>query len=148
MFKSRTLYVIIVGCGKFGSYLANNLSREGHSVVVIDAKAPAFNELTAEFSGFVVEGDATEFAVLKEAKIHRADVFIAATENDNVNLMVAQIAKKIFQVEKVIARLWDSRREAYCRHLELEVVFPTTVVGSMLLELMIPKDQTEPGRQP
>jgi trk system potassium uptake protein TrkA len=89
MFKSRTLYVIIVGCGKFGSYLANNLSREGHSVVVIDVKASSFNELTAEFSGFVIEGDATEFAVLKEAKIDRADVLIAATENDNVNLMVA-----------------------------------------------------------
>lgn len=134
MLESKTLYVVIIGCGKFGSYLANNLSRAGHSVVVIDIDSQAFQELTADFSGFVFEGDATEFAVLREAKADRADVFIAATENDNVNLMVAQIAKKFFGVAKVIARLWDIRREGICRSLEIETVFPTTLVGNMVLE--------------
>jgi trk system potassium uptake protein TrkA len=62
-------YIVIVGCGRLGSHLANQLSRQGHSVVVIDRNEATFSGLSPDFSGFRVDGDATQMAVLKEAKL-------------------------------------------------------------------------------
>ena len=74
-----SLYIVIVGCGRLGSYLANQLSRSGHSIVVIDANENTFLELSPDFSGFRITGDATQIAVLREAKLKQADVFFATT---------------------------------------------------------------------
>lgn len=72
-------YIVIVGCGRLGAHLANQLSREGHAVVAIDTNEDAFNDLSPDFSGFRVHGDAIRMTVLKEAKLDRADVLIATT---------------------------------------------------------------------
>lgn len=135
MFKSKSdsLYVVIVGCGRLGSILANGLSRAGHAVVVIDQDATTFDDLSSDFSGFRVEGDATEMAVLKEAKLQRADVFIATTHEDNVNLMAAQLARKIFDVPHVLARVFDPRREEVYAQLGIETICPTSVGAEMFL---------------
>jgi len=85
------LFIVIVGCGRLGSHLANQLSRAGHGVVVIDTNEHAFGNLSPEYSGFRVEGDATELAVLKQAKVNKADLVVATTRADNINLMVAQV---------------------------------------------------------
>jgi trk system potassium uptake protein len=82
-------FILIVGCGRLGSRLANQLSRDGNSVVVIDKDETTFSNLSPDFSGFRVNGDATQMVVLKEAKLKKADVLIATTHEDNVNLMVA-----------------------------------------------------------
>ena len=79
--------------------------------MVIDKDEATFNDLSPDFSGFRVEGDATQMAVLKEAKLKRADVLFATTHEDNVNLMVAQVARKIFNVPHVLARVFDPRRQ-------------------------------------
>jgi trk system potassium uptake protein TrkA len=84
-------YIIIVGCGRLGSMLANQLSSLGSSVVVIDREETAFGYLSTEFSGFLVTGDAAELDVLRRARIDRADCLLAITQHDNVNLMVAGI---------------------------------------------------------
>ena len=65
----HSLYIVIIGCGRLGSHLANQLSRVGHSVVVIDKDEAAFKELSPDFSGFRIEGDATQIGVLNEAKL-------------------------------------------------------------------------------
>lgn len=135
--SQKKLYIIIVGCGRLGSYLANRLSRDGHSVVSIDINPEAFDNLSEEYSGFRVEGDATEFALLKQAKADRADLFIATTDDDNINLMAAQVAKKVFQVPRVMARVFDPKRGDVYRDLGVETICPTSISGDFLMQSLI-----------
>jgi trk system potassium uptake protein len=133
------LFIVIVGCGRLGSYLANQLSRAGHGVVVIDSDERAFGNLSPEYSGFRVEGDATELAVLKQAKVDKADLLISTTRDDNINLMVAQVARTEFGVARVLARVFEPRREAVYRRLGVETVCPTSVAGELFLK-SIPRE--------
>jgi len=128
-----SLFTVVVGCGRLGSYLANKLSLEGHSLVVVDIEETAFDALSAEYSGFRVEGDATELAVLKRAKMDKADLVIAATGDDNVNLMTAQIAGRIFQVPRVLARIYDPGRSEIYRELGVDGICPTVIAGDVFL---------------
>jgi trk system potassium uptake protein TrkA len=127
-------YIVIVGCGRLGAHLANHLSRDGHSVVAIDTDERAFGNLSPEYSGFKVEGDATELAVLKHAKADQADLLIATTRDDNVNLMVAQVAKAQFGVPCVLARVFEPKREAIYRRLGVETICPTSVAAELFLK--------------
>lgn len=129
----KNLYVVIVGCGRLGSHLANQLSRAGHGVVAVDVNEHAFANLSAEYSGFRVEGDATELAILKQAKIDKADLVIATTREDNINLMVAQIAMTAFSVPRVLARVFDPKREAIYRRMGIETICPTSVAADLFL---------------
>jgi trk system potassium uptake protein TrkA len=126
-------YIVIVGCGRLGSHLANRLSRDGHSVVVIDRDEATFGNLSSDFSGFRVEGDAARLSVLKESKLKHADVLIATTREDNVNLMVAQIARTIFNVPQVLARVFDPKRQQVYTQLEIETICPTSMAAEMFL---------------
>ena len=128
-----SLYIVIVGCGRLGSGLANQLSRIGHSVVVIDSDESTFEVLSSDFSGFRIAGDATQLAVLRQAKLKDADVFFATTHGDNVNLMVAQVARKLFNVPQVLARVFDPRREEVYNQLGIETICPTSVAAEMFL---------------
>ena len=132
--SSKNLFILIVGCGRLGSLLANRLSSKGHSVVVIDNRESAFSTLSVEFSGFRMVGDATELTVLKEAKIEEADVFIATTRDDNVNIMVSQVAKKIFNVPKVMARVFEPKRESIYKDFDIEAISPTAIATELFLE--------------
>jgi trk system potassium uptake protein TrkA len=137
MQKNKRLYIIIVGCGRLGAYLANRFSRAGHSVVVIDGDAESFEKLSLHFSGFKIEGDATELQVLKQAKIDQADLLLATTDDDNINLMVAQVARKIFAVPRVMARVYTPDRENIYADLGIETICPTTIVGDLLADMYI-----------
>jgi trk system potassium uptake protein TrkA len=128
------LFIVIVGCGRLGSHLANRLSRAGHSVVVIDRDEQAFRNLSGEYSGFRVEGDATELAVLKQAKVDQADMVIAATRDDNVNLMVTQVARTAFAVSRVLARVFEPARKGVYHRLGIESICPTSVAAELFLE--------------
>lgn len=144
----NSLYIVIVGCGRLGSILANGLSRAGHSVVVIDQNGATFEDLSADFSGFRVEGDATRVEVLKEAKLNRADVFIATTHEDNVNLMAAQVARKIFNVPHVLARVFDPRREEVYARLGIETICPTSVGAELFILAVASGIAAEGERKP
>lgn len=133
MNESKGHYIVVVGCGRMGSYIANKLSGHGHSVVVIDRSAATFSALTAEFSGFTVEGDATRREVWNQVKMEHADVLIATTHDDNVNLMVAQAARILYRVPKVLARVYDPRREEVYARLGIDTVCPTTIAAWMLI---------------
>jgi len=137
MGPTNNSYIIIIGCGQLGSFLANRLSNEGHSVVVIDVNASAFDALTADrFSGFRIEGDATELAVLKQAKIDKADVVIGATHDENVNIMAAQIAKNAFNVPKVLVRILDPNKESFCRSIGIECICPTSIAAEKMIGVL------------
>jgi trk system potassium uptake protein TrkA len=137
-------YIVIVGCGRLGSILADRLSGTGHSVVVIDRDEAGFGALSPDFSGFRLEGDATQMAVLEEAKLREADALLATTHEDNVNLMVAQVARKIFKVPTVVARVFDPRRQHVYAQLGIETICPTSVAAEMFLRL-VGEGRPEPG---
>jgi len=126
MLNKTEKYVVIVGCGRLGGHLANMLGEgKNNSIVVIDKNEEAFERLNASFSGFTIEANALEIEVLKQAKIASADVVVTTTNNDNVNIMVAQIAKSIFGVNQVIARLTDPSKEKVYSELNIETISPT-----------------------
>ncbi|MGV2828807.1 NAD-binding protein [Myxosarcina sp. GI1(2024)] len=118
-------YIVIVGCGRLGSILACRLSAGGNSVVVIDSHESSFQNLTSEFSGFQIAGDASELSVLRSAKADKADYLLAVTDKDNINLMVAQIAKQVFQISIVLARVFDPAREGIYREFGIATISPT-----------------------
>lgn len=133
---AKLLYIVIVGCGRLGSLLANKLSKEGHSVVGIDIDESAFANLSEDFSGFTVPGDAVRAGVLKQAKVDKADIVIATTKDDNINLMIAQVAKKIYGVSRVIARVYDPSREGIYGEFEVETFSPTVLGADRTFELI------------
>lgn len=136
-------YVVIVGCGRLGSLLANQLSGLGSSIVVIDRDERAFEDLSTEFSGFRVTGDAAELAVLRQARIDKAECVLAITSYDNLNVMVAQVARTVFGVPKVIARVSDPSREAVYREFGIETICPTNLSAAAFLNAL--RDPGEAG---
>lgn len=123
----KSLYIIVVGCGRLGSQLANDLSKLGHSVVVVDRDENSFIKLSVDFSGFMIEGDATQIKVLEQAKTEKADVFIAATSDDNINLLVSQTADKIYKVKLVLTRIFDLKKEKIFAILNIKAICPTSL---------------------
>ena len=128
--------VVIVGCGNLGAYLANLLSDEGWGVIVVDWHEEAFSQLSSSFSGSKVIGDSAEIDVLERAGIASAEAVIAATKRDNVNLMVAQIAKEIYGVPLVLARVEDPNREESYRELNITTICPT-IMGALELRNLL-----------
>ena len=116
--------VLMVGCGRFGSYLASSLSKEGYDVTMIDKDEKAFNKLNEEFSGFTFCGDATDIDTLCDCGIKQADIVLVATDSDNVNSMIAQIANVIFHVERVYIRLNDTDKEELLRGTSIQAIYP------------------------
>lgn len=127
-------YIVIAGCGRLGVHLANQLSRQGDSIVIIDVDDAKFRNLSGEFSGFRLEGDAAELAVLKQAKADQADKLIAVTRDDNLNLAIAQIARVVLNVPLVVARVNDPQREAIFREFGIHTVCPLTLANNDLLQ--------------
>ena len=125
---------IVVGCGRVGSQLATMLSVEGHNVTVIDSDEDAFRRLGSTFNGVTVKGLGFDEDVLDEAGIREADVFAAVTDLDNTNLMAAEVARKLFGVPHVVARLYNPQRERTYQQLDMDYVCGTTLVAERLLE--------------
>lgn len=98
---------IIVGCGRLGAELAYRLFRDGHQVVVIDHIAAAFNNLSPDFRGRIIEGEALNQDVLQRAGIQTAHGLAAVTNTDSLNAVVAHIARETYQVPNVIVRNYD-----------------------------------------
>ncbi|MGB3765525.1 MAG: TrkA family potassium uptake protein [Phormidesmis sp.] len=127
-------YIVVIGCGRLGSLLASQLSAQGHSVVVIDRYEAAFENLSGEFSGFQITGDAAELATLRRAKADKASCLLAVTREDNVNLMVAQIGKVVFEIPSVLARVFDPAREVIYKEFGIETISPTHLSADVFLQ--------------
>ena len=129
--------VVIMGCGRVGAQLAALLDNEGHSVAVLDIEAYSFRRLPSDFNGMALLGNGIDEAVLKKAGIEEADIFVALTQGDNRNVMAAQIAKHIFNVPRVVCRIYDPLRQELYSTLGLEAFSPTTIFAQMLKEKLI-----------
>ncbi len=126
--------VVIMGSGRVGAQLAGLLDAEGHTVTILDNDAYSFRRLPPDFSGTALVGNGLDQEVLKRAGIEDADAFMAVTQGDNRNVMAAQIAKHIFNVPRVICRIYDPLRQELYQTLGLEAISPTTIFAQTLKE--------------
>jgi trk system potassium uptake protein TrkA len=129
--------IIIMGCGRVGAQLASLLDADGHQITVVDIDAHSFRRLPPSFGGTALVGDGTDEEMLKKAGIAEADAFVAVTQGDNRNVMAAQIAKNIFNVHRVICRIYDPLRKDVYEALGLEAVSPTTVFAQLLRDKLL-----------
>ena len=126
--------VVIMGCGRVGARLAALLDGEGHQVAVLDTDSYSFRRLPSTFNGTALVGNGLSEEALKKAGIEQADAFVAVTQGDNRNVMAAQMAKHIFDVPRVICRIYDPLRQDLYSTLGIEAVSPTTVFAQILRE--------------
>jgi trk system potassium uptake protein len=133
------MYVVIVGCGRVGSSIAKTMLSEGHEVSVLDEDPEAIAQLEKgedrgweDMGGAFTVGTALEIDALMEAGIDRADAFVASTDGDNTNLVIAQIAQRRFNVPKVVVRVLDPARASWYRDQGLTTVCPTQIAIEML----------------
>ena len=133
------MFVLIDGSGRVGSAVARRMLSEGHEVSVLDEDPEAIAHLEKgsdrsweEQGGSFTVGTALEIDALIEAGIDRADAFVASTDGDNTNLVIAQIAQRRFNVPKVVVRVLDPARARWYRDQGLTTVCPTQIAIEML----------------
>lgn len=131
------MYVVIAGAGRVGGQLASDLAELGHDVVVIDNHPDALDALGKSFNGMAIQGEAYDVDVMREARITSADVFCAMTDDDNTNLMAAEVAKVVYGVERVLARLHDPAREESYRALGVPYISATNLIATVALERIV-----------
>jgi trk system potassium uptake protein TrkA len=132
--------VIVMGCGRVGEQLALLLDAEGHQVSAIDYDANALARLGPAFKGRKVKGVGFDRDILIEAGIERADAFAATSSSDNANIVAARIARNVFQVPRVVARLYDPRRAEIYQRLGLMTISSTTWGAERIRELLTHSD--------
>ncbi|MFC2044174.1 potassium channel family protein [Chloroflexota bacterium] len=126
--------VIIMGCGRLGAQIARLLDVDGNEVTILDIDSYSFRRLSPDFKGKALVGDGVDEDVLKRVGIEEADAFVALTQGDNRNVMAAQVAKHIFQVPRVVCRIYDPLREELYSTMGLETFSPTTIFAKILKE--------------
>ena len=138
--------VVIMGCGRVGAGLAARLDAEGHDVTLIDTESYAFTRyLPDTFGGVRIEGSGIDDRVLRQARVDRADVFMAMTGGDNRNLLASQKAKEIYGVQRAIARVKDPLRAELFERLGLRTFSPTTFGGEAAYAALVEPDSDAPA---
>lgn len=136
--------VIVLGCGRLGSRVANMLDAAGHEVTVIDREARTFELLRPAFSGERVVGFGYDRHVLEQARVDRADAFVAATAGDNRNLVAALVARRRFRVPIVIARIYDPDRARIYLNQGIRTVSPVQWSAGRIGDILLhPALETE-----
>jgi len=132
--------VIIMGCGRVGSQVSLLLARQGHEVIVIDHDANALSKLGTDFKGRVVRGVGFDRKVLIEAGVETAEGFVSASSSDNANIVAARIARNIFHVPRVVARLYDPVRAEIYQRLGLTTISSTAWGAERIVEVVTHND--------
>jgi trk system potassium uptake protein len=137
--------IVIVGCGRVGSTLAENLDAEGHEVIIFDVKTAAFDRLPETFKGAAIRGDGTDEEVLRRAGAYGADIFLSLTEGDNRNIMAAQVATENLAIGRVIAKINDPVRAAAYAELGVVTLCRTNLMVDHVASYLNLPMQTGPG---
>ena len=126
--------ILVLGCGRLGARIAMDATEEGHQVSIIDKNPSSFRRLPADLPAVIILGTGIDEDIQRSAGVESADTFIAVTDNDNANIMAAQIAKRVFGVKNVILRVYDPERAETYRKLDLIVICPTRLVADLIEE--------------
>lgn len=140
--------VVVMGCGRVGAALAEALSRLEHEVAVIDRDPSAFHRLSPEFTGERVQGMGFDRDVLLRAGIERADAFAAVSSGDNSNIISARVAREMFGVKQVVARIYDAKRAAVYERLGIPTIATVPWTTDRLLNALTHETETTRWRDP
>ena len=130
------MYIVIVGGGKVGVYLSNFLLNDGHQVAIIEAKENVAKALSENMQGpfLVIRGDGCEVSRQEDAGVDHADIFVAATGRDEDNLAACEIANRVFEVQRCIARVNNPKNLRIFRRLGIESISSTALIARMIQE--------------
>jgi trk system potassium uptake protein TrkA len=142
------MHVIVVGCGRVGSELAGRMVREGHTVSVIDKNVNAFRRLPEDFPGDKVVGFGFDRDDLLRAGVERAGAVAAVTSGDNSNILTARIARETFEVDRVVARIYDPRRAAIYQRLGIATVATVSWTVDQVARRLIPDEVSSAWTDP
>lgn len=134
------MHVVVVGCGRVGSELAGALQHQDHTVSVIDKRKDAFRRLPKGFTGNRILGFGFDRDTLVEAGVHDAGAMAAVTSGDNSNIMAARVARETFEVENVVARIYDPRRAVIYQRLGIPTVATVAWTTDQVLRRLVPRD--------
>ena len=131
--------ILVVGCGRVGANLVRQLDDAGHDVAVLDDEVDSLKRLSEfddyNFTGVAVIGVPIDVDVLRQAGIETCDAVAAVTDSDNINIMVAEIARDIFHVDRVVCRIADpTRNKTFSRQFALDTVCPTDLTVQATLD--------------
>ncbi len=129
--------IIVVGCGRVGAELALSIYAQGHTVTVVDSNPRAFDRLGADFRGRTVQGEAIDRDVLKRADIEHTDAFAAVTTSDSVNIVAARVAKDMYHVPHVVARVYNPRRAPIYEKLGIQTITSSSWGAKRMEQLML-----------
>jgi trk system potassium uptake protein TrkA len=132
--------IIVMGCGRVGSQVSQLLVKLGHEVIVIDHDTNAFARLGPDFKGRIVRGIGFDRNTLLEAGVEMAEAFVAASSSDNANIVAARIARHIFRVPRVVARLYDPLRAEIYQRLGLTTISTTGWGAERIVEVITHTD--------
>lgn len=119
--RNRTF---IIGCGRLGSSMANKCSLEGKYIIVMDKDPDSFDRLSDNFGGLAVVGDVTDLAVLEANHIENAKEIIITTGDDNINIFIAHIARKRYNIPDIYVRLDNPENEVLLKGMEIKAIYP------------------------
>ena len=136
---------LVIGCGRVGSNLALQLDREGWEVTAVDEKEEALGRLGDNWAGGFVLGHGMDIEVLRRAGIEEADAVVVATDGDNTNIVIGQVAQQRFDNQCVVVRVLDPARAEFYRERGLRTICPTSVAIDVLLE-SVRACEVRPGR--
>ncbi|BEL11965.1 TrkA family potassium uptake protein [Actinoplanes sichuanensis] len=142
------MHVVIMGCGRLGSTLAQKLDAQGHQVAVIDRDAEAFRRLGDGFGGVTVNGIGFDRDVMRAAGVERADAFAAVSSGDNSNIISARLARETFGVSRVVARIYDSRRAQVYERLGIPTIATIRWAADRMYRFLVPDQRVEVFRDP
>lgn len=125
---------VVVGCGRVGSRVARQLDRGGWDVTVVDEQEEALHRLGENWGGGFIVGHGMDIDVLQEAGIEGADAVVVATNGDNTNLVIGQVAQRRFEIRCVVVRILDPGRAEFYATRGLRTVCPTSTAISVLTE--------------
>lgn len=130
--RGSPVKILVLGCGRLGARLVMDAAYEGHEVAIIDNNPRAFSRLPSDLNAIVVLGTGIDEDVQRSAGVESVDTFIAVTDDDNTNIMAAQIARKVFNVKNVLLRVYDPARAETYKNLGLTVICPTRLVADVI----------------
>jgi trk system potassium uptake protein TrkA len=132
------VHVVVVGCGRVGAGLARAIEAQGHSVAVVDRRSKAFGRLPEDFAGRTVVGVGFDRDRLRAAGIEEAGAVAAVTSGDNSNILVARVAREVFAIERVVARIYDPRRAAIYERLGIPTIATVQWTTDRVLQRVLP----------
>ncbi len=125
--KNKKDNIIVIGCGRLGSTIAGNLSDINKNLMIVDMDQSSFRKLSSSYGGLTKEGDGTDIDLLESIGIAKTDIVIASTDEDDINILISQIAKVIYKVPDVITRIYDTSKAITCEDFGIHVISPTTL---------------------